>query len=139
MHVFKTCSKCKQKRPSAKRYTIERLPKVLVIQLKRFLKAHYTTQKIDVNVDYPIENLDMSKYLSKNVERGSMAGACSPSCLYDLYAISLHSGSGSSGHYVAYSKHPYTKKGHYFNDSGYVDWLCFFLKGCILISIYDMS
>lgn len=129
--MLKSCSKCKEKRRSAKRYTIERLPKILVIQLKRFLKAHYT-QKIELNVDYPIEDLDMSKYLSRNVEQQQQSGQAvittntnsrnnggGQHCLYDLYAISLHSGSGSSGHYVAYCKHPYTKKWHYFNDSGY--------------------
>lgn len=109
-----TCSKCKEKRRSAKRYAIERPPSVLVIQLKRFLRAHYTMQKIDVNVNYPLV-LDMSKYLSKNVESSSVGNG---SCLYDLYAISLHSGSGSSGHYVAFCKHPYTRKWHCFNDSG---------------------
>jgi ubiquitin carboxyl-terminal hydrolase 2/21 len=103
------CSTCKEKRRCTKRYTIEKLPKILVIHLKRFSKTRFNN-KINLNIDYPIDGLDMSKYLSSNVD-------CSPSSsrytnsnyLYDLYGISLHSGTESSGHYVAYCKHPFNK------------------------------
>lgn len=119
-----TCSKCKEKRRCSKRYTIERLPKVLVIHLKRFLKVRYNN-KINLNVDYPIENLDMSKYFSSNIDPESLdspqinsnSHSYNVNCLYDLHSISLHSGTESSGHYIAYSKNPYNKKWYCFNDS----------------------
>ena len=91
------------------------MPKILVIHLKRFLKVRFNN-KINLNVDYPIEGLDMSRYLSQNIESPSRS-ASSFNCLYDLYGISLHSGTESSGHYVAYAKHPYNQKWHCFNDS----------------------
>jgi ubiquitin carboxyl-terminal hydrolase 2/21 len=115
------CSRCKEKRRCTKRYTIEKLPKILVIHLKRFLKVRYNN-KINLNVDYPIESLDMSNYLSNNVDPSTpnelvRNNSSYTNCLYDLYGISLHSGTESSGHYVAYSKNPYSKKWHCFNDS----------------------
>ncbi|CAF0840314.1 unnamed protein product [Brachionus calyciflorus] len=109
------CSNCKEKRRCAKRYTIEKLPKILVIHLKRFLRARFNN-KINLNVDYPIEGLDMSKYLSCNVDPKSTSNRNNFNCIYDLYGISLHSGTESSGHYVAYCKNPYNKKWYCFND-----------------------
>lgn len=109
------CSNCKEKRRCAKRYTIEKLPKILVIHLKRFLRARYNN-KINLNVDYPIEGLDMSKYLSCNVDPTSTSSRNNDNCTYDLYGISLHSGTESSGHYVAYCKNPFNKRWYCFND-----------------------
>ena len=122
-----TCSKCKEKRRCTKRYTIEKLPKILVIHLKRFLKVRFNN-KINLNVDYPIESLDMSKYLSNSIDPFNSSDSQenqvqlqkNTECLYDLYGISLHSGTESSGHYIAYSKHPYNKKWYCFNDSMYI-------------------
>lgn len=116
-----TCSRCNEKRRCTKRYTIEKLPKILVIHLKRFLKVRYNN-KINSNVDYPIDSLDMSKYLSHTVDPPASASrqptqSSHKNCIYDLYGIALHSGTESSGHYVAYCKHPYRKKWNYFNDS----------------------
>ncbi len=113
-----TCSRCNAKRTCTKRYTIEKLPNILVIHLKRFLKIRYNN-KISLNVDYPIESLDMSKYLSNNVDSTLTPSSATSDrkCIYDLYGISLHSGTESSGHYVAYCKHPYRNRWNYFNDS----------------------
>jgi ubiquitin carboxyl-terminal hydrolase 2 len=105
------CSRCKEKQRCSKRYSIERLPLVLVIHLKRFLKARYNN-KITTPVKYPIEGLDMSSYVDSSGSHKS-----SSSCLYDLYAISLHSGTESSGHYIAYAQHPYSKIWNCFDDS----------------------
>jgi len=38
------------------------------------------------------------------------------SVVYDLYAVSNHSGTPSGGHYTAAAKNPYTGQWHYFND-----------------------
>jgi ubiquitin C-terminal hydrolase len=114
-----TCYKCKSRNAHTKRITIEKLPKVLVIHLKRFLFSPYS-YKISTNVEYPIEALDISKYLSVNVDSSASRSSASrtTNCIYDLYAISLHSGSSqSSGHYYAYCKHPFSNKWHCFNDS----------------------
>ncbi|RNA29117.1 ubiquitin carboxyl-terminal hydrolase 2-like isoform X2 [Brachionus plicatilis] len=107
------CSNCKEKRRCAKRYSIEKPPKILVIHLKRFLKARFNN-KINLPVEYPIDGLDISKHLSSNIDFASSQN--NTRCIYDLYGISLHSGTESSGHYVAYCKNPFNKKWYYFND-----------------------
>lgn len=51
--------------------------------------------KLDTFVNFPIHNLDLSKYMkSKSGE----------SYVYDLYAISNHYGGLGGGHYTAYAK-----------------------------------
>ena len=105
------CSSCKEKHRCTKQYSIEKLPQILVIHLKRFSKIRFNN-KINLNVDYPIESLDMSKYLSENIDLLK-----NRNFKYDLYGISLHSGSESFGHYVAYCKHPYNKGWYCYNDS----------------------
>ena len=63
-------------------------------------------EKIDAKLDFPIDNLDLSKYVLKKGDQ---------SLIYDLYAVSIHSGGLHSGHYTAIAK----KDGQWynFNDS----------------------
>ena len=68
----------------------------MIICLTRFLKegkfSHYT--KNNSFVEFPIENLDMEKYI------------CGPkkNSKYDLFAVSQHYGSMGGGHYTAICK-----------------------------------
>lgn len=102
-----TCSKCKERRKCTKSFSIQRFPKILVIHLKRFSPTERFRGKLNVTVDFPLENLDMSNYAADNVTP----------CRYNLYAISNHSGTTYSGHYTAYCRHPFTKTWHEYNDS----------------------
>ncbi|WVQ85882.1 hypothetical protein IAT38_008050 [Cryptococcus sp. DSM 104549] len=103
------CPRCKVPRRASKTLTIARLPPVLLIQLKRF-----TTQngifwdKSETPVIFPVKGLDLSRY----VPRRSAGGAGAPSdprtqvapFKYDLYGVSNHMGTLSSGHYTAFVK-----------------------------------
>ncbi|KAL0671292.1 hypothetical protein Bca4012_033996 [Brassica carinata] len=53
----------------------------------------YFLKKIDAFVDFPVDELDLSKYV-ENWE----------SCLYELYAVCNHDGGIGLGHYTAYAK-----------------------------------
>ena len=53
-------------------------------------------QKIDDSVDFPLEGLDMSKYIVGGVQSGE-------SLIYDCYAISNHFGEMENGHYTAFA------------------------------------
>lgn len=68
------------------------LPKILVIFFKRWTN---TGRKINKCIDYPIDNLDMSKYVN---------GYNKKKYKYELYAISNHSGGTNGGHHYAYCK-----------------------------------
>lgn len=73
------------------------LPDIVVIHLKRFSYSRYLKNKLDTFVNFPIHNLDLSKYLP----------ACGQSSVYELYAMSNHYGGFGGGHYSAYAKVKY--------------------------------
>lgn len=91
---------CKQKVKAGKQMTIDELPLMCTIHLKRFafdLKRGYM-RKIATKVEYP-EKLDLAPYVSqeKNIQKAE----------YNLYAVLVHSGHGCDyGHYHAYVKAP---------------------------------
>jgi ubiquitin C-terminal hydrolase len=80
-------------------------PKILVITLKRF--SADGTRKIQDLIDFPMENLNLSKYV---------AGYNPKQYVYDLYAVCNHSGGPMGGHYTAFVKNADNVWTH-FNDS----------------------
>lgn len=114
------CGKCKEHQETFKKMDIYRLPRILVIQLKRFNKGDSSSKygygriisgssKNTDLIEFPIEGLDMGKYLL-NKEEGK-------EYMYDLYAVSNHMGSLYGGHYTAHCKNSINDKWYYFNDS----------------------
>jgi ubiquitin carboxyl-terminal hydrolase 4/11/15 len=96
------CAKCKKHQEAFKKMDIYKPPNYLIIQFKRFkvrsnsaVVAMFANKKNDCFIDYPIEGLDISNYISGEIKDDS---------LYDLFAISQHFGSLSSGHYTALCK-----------------------------------
>uniref|UniRef100_A0A6M2DM14 Ubiquitin carboxyl-terminal hydrolase n=1 Tax=Xenopsylla cheopis TaxID=163159 RepID=A0A6M2DM14_XENCH len=102
-----TCSKCQVRRKCTKRFSVQKFPKILVIHLKRFSPTERFRGKLNSLVDFPLNELDLSSYAANQ----------GTPCVYDLYAVSNHSGTTYSGHYTAYCKHPYTHEWHEYNDS----------------------
>ena len=60
------CEKCKQKRKFKKAFAIWRLPKVLVVHLKRFHYGKFKKEKIRHCVNFPVENLDLTDYVKES-------------------------------------------------------------------------
>ncbi|CAF0810889.1 unnamed protein product [Adineta ricciae] len=88
------------------------LPRVLIIQLKRFTYEAYSNRKIDTYIDFPLENLDLSPYVtSDNINQNITS-----SSLYDLVAVSNHTGTLFSGHYTTYAKNSRNYSWYSFND-----------------------
>ncbi|XP_055675937.1 ubiquitin carboxyl-terminal hydrolase 42-like [Falco peregrinus] len=86
------CSRCDEMFTALKRFTINCVPKVLTLCLKRF---DFYGKKIGKFVQYP-QYLDLRPYMSQ--------GAAEP-LLYALYAVLVHSGGSSqAGHYFCYTK-----------------------------------
>lgn len=85
--------KTKKKEDVKKRITFWGFPKILIITLKRF--SFDGRKKIQGQVDCPLRNLDLSKYVS---------GYKAKQYVYDLYAVCNHSGGTQGGHYTAYVK-----------------------------------
>ena len=82
------CEKCK-KSGCNKSIQSWSFPDYLVIHLKRFSSIG---RKISKHIDYPIDNLDLTRYITK--EKGDPNNY-----IYELYAVNYHSGDLNSGHY----------------------------------------
>lgn len=91
------CPGCKKHRQAVKKLDLWRLPEILVIHLKRFSYSRFLKNKLETDVDFPVDNLDLSNYIPhKNGQ---------PSNRYMLYAVSNHYGSMGGGHYTAFVHH----------------------------------
>ncbi|CAH8337343.1 unnamed protein product [Eruca vesicaria subsp. sativa] len=103
-----SCPACKEPKPANKKLYLWKLPEILVVHLKRFTYTRLLTSKIDTFVDFPVHDLDLSKYV-KNKDGESY--------LYELYAISNHYGGMGGGHYTAYAKLMDENKWYEFDDT----------------------
>ncbi|XP_078738614.1 ubiquitin carboxyl-terminal hydrolase 2-like [Lampetra fluviatilis] len=141
------CPRCRRKRRSGKRLSLQRLPRLLVLFLKRFSEPapHHppppsslllptapqpaplvplagragdggrggragdggSASKLTAPVNYPLRGLDLTAYTADG-------NACA---LYDLYAVSLHSGSMQCGHYVSLCRHAQSGSWYLYNDT----------------------
>ncbi|XP_057969699.1 ubiquitin carboxyl-terminal hydrolase 9-like isoform X2 [Malania oleifera] len=104
------CPRCKEHRQATKKLDLWRLPDILVFHLKRFSYSRYLKNKLDTFVNFPIHNLDLSKYVKSK-------DAPSQSHMYELYAISNHYGGLGGGHYSAYAKLIDENRWYHFDDS----------------------
>lgn len=100
------CDKCKQKNDAIKYTGFWNMPNRLIIHFKRF---NNSLRKNDTQIDFPIENLDMKKYINDPYTNDN---------LYDLYGVIHHSGmSINGGHYIAYVKNMVNNLWYLCNDS----------------------
>ncbi|GAB0092220.1 Ubiquitinyl hydrolase 1 [Sergentomyia squamirostris] len=96
------CSSCKCKQKSTKRFWIRRLPNVLCLHIKRFRWSNFFRTKIDLRISFPINSLDMSQFVLNNGPETRRSN--SSNNVYDLAAVIVHHGNGSScGHYTSFA------------------------------------
>eukprot|EP00124_Ichthyophonus_hoferi_P005630 Ihof_evm1s870 gene=Ihof_evmTU1s870 len=103
VYMCENCNRDRSKPPilthASKKLTLQSLPYVLRLHLKRIKWEGSTREKIRNHVDFPIHSLDMSAYC-EGVESFDRP---SNSHMYDLYAIINHHGTGfNTGHYTCY-------------------------------------
>ena len=97
------CPKCKNHQLADKKMEIYSISEVVIIHLKRFRN----NRKIENLVDFPIDNLDLTKFLPNQNEK----------YIYDLFAVANHVGGLHGGHYFAYCKNYKNGELYEFNDS----------------------
>lgn len=115
------CPSCKKKQPSTKKLTITRLPRNLIIHLKRFDNR---MNKNNLFVKYPF-TLDLTSYWASDFD-GKLPPSVSddelptrgqvPPFRYRLYAVANHYGSLYGGHYTSYVNKGITRGWYYFDD-----------------------
>lgn len=99
----RSCHSCGADGGFSKAFKFGKLPPTFCIHLKRFRWKRNSLrggeQKVDTHVKFPLENLDMSRWLGE-VEKSQHG-----STLYDLNSVIVHQGTGAnSGHYITYIK-----------------------------------
>nr|XP_009940573.1 PREDICTED: ubiquitin carboxyl-terminal hydrolase 2 [Opisthocomus hoazin] len=102
-----TCCRCKARTRCTKKFSIQKFPKILVLHLKRFSEARIRTSKLTTFVNFQLKDLDLREFASQSCNHA----------IYNLYAVSNHSGTTMGGHYTAYCKSPVSSEWHSFNDS----------------------
>ncbi|CAF1042015.1 unnamed protein product [Adineta ricciae] len=86
------CPTCQCLCDATRRLEIEKLPKVLIIQLKRFeLNFDQQWVKNNSHVYYPLDSFDLKQY-------------CSSSSSYALYSAINHNGTLNDGHYTTFCR-----------------------------------
>lgn len=105
------CPKCKKHQQATKKFDIWSLPKVLIIHMKRFSFSRSWRDKIDTLIQFPLENLDMSKYVlnSDQKDMGKLT--------YNLIGVANHFGGLGGGHYTAYAKNEPLDSWYTFDDA----------------------
>lgn len=110
------CPRCKQKREADKKIVICKLPKILIIHLKRFSLDGRWRQKLQTTVDFPLTglNVDYTQVLPPKaypvVSKSS----------YNLFAVVNHYGHLDGGHYTSFCKLE-NQKWYTFDDSNVSD------------------
>ncbi|XP_054251606.1 ubiquitin carboxyl-terminal hydrolase 2 isoform X1 [Indicator indicator] len=102
-----TCCRCKARTRCTKKFSIQKFPKILVLHLKRFSEARIRSSKLTTFVNFQLKDLDLREFASQSCNHA----------VYNLYAVSNHSGTTMGGHYTAYCKSPVSSEWHSFNDS----------------------
>jgi ubiquitin C-terminal hydrolase len=88
--------------------SIWKLPPVLILHFKRFMRTASSPMKIETKIKCP-STLDMAAHLARPCpERGSF---------YRMCASMHHSGGLAGGHYVAHVLHAPSRKWYLFDDS----------------------
>lgn len=107
------CEICNQLTDAEKKLDLWTLPRVLIIQLKRFTYDLSNNSKIETFVDYPPHSLDLNSFV-KNPTYDQKTR-------YDLIAVSAHTGNLVGGHYTTYAKNFLQQQWYHFNDTTVYD------------------
>ncbi|XP_038154331.1 ubiquitin carboxyl-terminal hydrolase 11 [Cyprinodon tularosa] len=106
------CPVCKKHQLATKKLDLWSLPEVLIIHLKRFSYTKFTREKLDTIVDFPLRDLDFSRFLLRKDSSNQ-----EPPSRYDLIAVSNHYGGLRDGHYTSYAQNKDSAQWFYFDDS----------------------
>ncbi|KAI6189866.1 Ubiquitin carboxyl-terminal hydrolase [Aphelenchoides bicaudatus] len=107
-HKWK-CPTCKCPQRTLKSNKIWSLPPVLVICLKRFAMENGDFVKNNINVDFTINDLNMLPYIHKDAGLEIQPR-------YQLYAMTNHEGTLTSGHYTSIIHNSKTNRWLKFDD-----------------------
>jgi ubiquitin C-terminal hydrolase len=85
------CEKCKRRSQAEKKMSIWSTAEYLIISYKRYVNILITSVKDGHSIAAPFHELDLSPYVEDNKHDEN---------IYDLCAVTVHSGNMNNGHYV---------------------------------------
>ncbi len=105
------CEKCGTKAQAYQVHSVWTLPNILIIKLNRFKYevrgGYYMQTKLDDFIHYPMQDLNLDKYISSPLNDVTK---------YKLFAVSCHIGSAGGGHYYSYALNQVTDKWFLYDD-----------------------
>ncbi|CAF1036489.1 unnamed protein product [Rotaria sordida] len=109
---------CKKTTNATKQLQFCSLPTILIIQFKRFLHQDGLREKLETFVDYPINALNLSHFISSS--------SSSEQIIYDLFAVCKHTGSIYGGHYITCARHETNGESKWYRfDDSFVSSFCY--------------
>ncbi|CAD5218340.1 unnamed protein product [Bursaphelenchus okinawaensis] len=100
------CPTCREHRRAFKKLDLWKLPKILIVHLKRFNYSRYSREKTDTEISIPVKNFCATSINPKQKQ-----------VKYDLIGVCNHMGGLGSGHYTARAINKTTNRWADFNDS----------------------
>eukprot|EP00924_Labyrinthula_sp_SR-Ha-C_P015667 maker-scaffold_4-snap-gene-6.0-mRNA-1 protein AED:0.23 eAED:0.23 QI:0/0/0/1/0/0/2/0/787 len=110
------CSECQKFQEAYKQLQIWSLPKVLVVQFKRFSQkgGKSTADKLETPVEFP-DSINLTDFVL-NSKQKPVEGE-DPCFQYELVAVSSHIGGGlGAGHYVSAARNEFDGKWYEYDD-----------------------
>ena len=104
------CSKCKTHRPVSKTLSVYKLPKILVLHLKRFSFDSFRREKVTAPVAFKDTELSLEACYAADAELNK-------SVSYDLVGVVNHMGNINGGHYTADCFNSETQEWYNYNDA----------------------
>ncbi|XP_058481583.1 ubl carboxyl-terminal hydrolase 18 isoform X2 [Solea solea] len=106
------CARCETKTPSKQGVKLLSLPRIVCMHLKRFRYRHGNARKLNCQVTFP-ETLDFCE-IAKD---GFSADFAQSECTYTLYAVVVHCGGATFGHYTAFVRDRVNQEWYHADDS----------------------
>lgn len=125
------CDNCDGYTNATKNLNLYQLPKILILQLKRFTYDLTNDMKITTKIDVQ-ETLNFQQFVKKN--------GINPSTIYNLMAVLAHTGTLTNGHCTTYARHLNNLTWYHFDDS-FVRPVTLneVLKSDIYVLVYEQS
>ncbi|KAK1121478.1 hypothetical protein K0M31_010281 [Melipona bicolor] len=101
------CARCLRYNEARRAVCFPSLPRLLILQLKRFSTAAGSMEKINNHMPTPLTLQCFCEECNNDQTRGTTGGRSESRHVYKLYSVIMHQGATmTAGHYVAYTRLP---------------------------------